>query len=194
MFVNQPPWSISARTPIGRGVNRSIAPTTQQVLQIADVLEPAVDDELAAARSAWSKYQSTRQRDAVYLYLTAVFEIVGRWKKQHRAKARSQQALAATTALNADRRDKGEPQLAMDMVLHYGEVVYGNVGAARRLDFTVIGPTVNEASRIEALCAELGQHLLLSAPFATRCGHATTSQGRFALRGCPGETEVVALA
>ena len=96
MFVNQPPWSISARTPIGRGVNRSIAPTTQQVLQIADVLEPAVDDELAAARSAWSKYQSTRQRDAVYLYLTAVFEIVGRWKKQHRAKARSQQALAAT--------------------------------------------------------------------------------------------------
>ena len=54
---------------------------------------------------------------------------------------------------------KGEPELALDVVLHYGEVVYGNVGAARRLDFTVIGPTVNEASRIEALCGELGQHL-----------------------------------
>ena len=111
-----------------------------------------------------------------------------------RALAAAEQALAATTALNAERRDKGEPELAMDVVLHYGEVVYGNVGAARRLDFTVIGPTVNEASRIEALCAELGQHLLLSAPFATRCGRATTSLGRFVLRGCPGETEVVALA
>jgi len=111
-----------------------------------------------------------------------------------RALTAAEQALAATTALNADRRDKGEPELAMDVVLHYGEVVYGNVGAARRLDFTVIGPTVNEASRIEALCAELGQHLLLSAPFATRCGRATTSLGRFVLRGCPGETEVVALA
>ena len=110
-----------------------------------------------------------------------------------RALTAAEQALAATTALNADRRDKGEPELAMDVVLHYGEVVYGNVGAARRLDFTVIGPTVNEASRIEALCAELGQHLLLSAPFASRCGRATTSLGRFALRGCPGETEVVAL-
>ena len=96
MFANQPPSSISARAPTGRGVNRSIVPTTQQVLQILDVLEPAVDDELAVARSAWSEYQSTRQRDAVYTYLSAVFEIVARWKKQHRAKARSHQALAAT--------------------------------------------------------------------------------------------------
>jgi hypothetical protein len=96
MFVNQPPWSISARAPTGRGVSRSIAPTTRQFLQIVDVLEPAVDDDLAAVRSAWSEYQSTRKRDAVYPYLTAVYEIVARWKKQHRAKARSQQALAAT--------------------------------------------------------------------------------------------------
>ena len=110
-----------------------------------------------------------------------------------RALAAAEQALAATTALNADRRDKGEPELAMDVVLHYGEVVYGNVGAARRLDFTVIGPTVNEASRIEGLCAELDQHLLLSAPFASRCGRATMSLGSFALRGCAGEMQVLAL-
>ncbi len=96
MFVNQPPLSISARTPSGAALNNRIAPTTQQILQIVDVLEPAVDDELAVARSAWSKYQSTRKRDAVYPYLTAVFEIVARWKKQHRAKAKTQQALAAT--------------------------------------------------------------------------------------------------
>ena len=42
------------------------------------------------------------------------------------------------------------------MVLHHGEVVYGNVGAARRLDFTVIGPAVNEASRMKELCERLG--------------------------------------
>ena len=96
--------------------------------------------------------------------------------------------------LNAQRREKGEPELALDLVLHYGEVVYGNVGAARRLDFTVIGPTVNEASRIEGLCEQLGRNLLLSAPFASRCGRPTTSLGRFALRGCAGETEVLAPA
>ena len=110
-----------------------------------------------------------------------------------RALAAAEQALAATATLNADRRAKGEPELALDVVLHYGEVVYGNVGAARRLDFTVIGPTVNEASRMEALCAELGRALLLSAAFAARCGRATVSLGRFQLRGCEGETEVFEL-
>ena len=111
-----------------------------------------------------------------------------------RALAAAAQALAATADLNAQRREKGEPELALDLVLHYGEVVYGNVGAARRLDFTVIGPTVNEASRIEGLCEQLGRNLLLSAPFASRCGRPTTSLGLFALRGCPGETEIRALA
>jgi adenylate cyclase len=111
-----------------------------------------------------------------------------------RALAAAEQALAATAALNADREAKGEPTLGLDIVLHYGEVVYGNVGATRRLDFTVIGPTVNEASRIEALCGELGHELLLSGPFAEHCGRPTTSLGRFTLRGCPGETEIRALA
>ena len=107
-----------------------------------------------------------------------------------RALAAAEQALQATGELNARRRTAGEPELGLDLVLHFGEVVYGNVGAARRLDFTVIGPTVNEASRIEALCGELGRPLLLSATFATRCGRPTESLGRFALRGCMGETEV----
>jgi hypothetical protein len=43
----------------------------------------AVEDELAQARIAWKKYQSTRQRDAVYDYLRAVFKIVRRWRKEH---------------------------------------------------------------------------------------------------------------
>jgi adenylate cyclase len=110
-----------------------------------------------------------------------------------RALAAAEQALAATATLNADRRAKGEPELGLDVVLHFGEVVYGNVGAARRLDFTVIGPTVNEASRMEALCAELGRPLLLSGEFAALCGRTTASLGRFQLRGCEGEREVFEL-
>ena len=74
--------------------------------------------------------------------------------------------------LNAHRRDKGEPELALDVVLHYGEVVYGNVGAARRLDFTVIGPTVNEASRIEGLCAGSAGIPAVGTPFAGRRSRA----------------------
>ena len=48
------------------------------------------------------------------------------------------------------------PTPGLDIALHFGTVQYGNVGTAARLDFTVIGPAVNEAARIEALCEELG--------------------------------------
>jgi adenylate cyclase len=127
------------------------------------------------------------------LAVFAVEEGVGDGEACRRALAAAEQALTATGELNASRRAAGEPELGLDLVLHFGEVLYGNVGAARRLDFTVIGPTVNEASRMEALCAELGRPLLLSGTFATRCGRPTTSLGRFTLRGCLGETEVRAL-
>jgi hypothetical protein len=73
-----------------------IALTTQQVSQIASIFDPTVDDDLAKARTAWTKYQSTRERDAVYQYLDAVFQIVSRWKQQQRAKANSLQALNTT--------------------------------------------------------------------------------------------------
>ncbi|HXV23039.1 MAG TPA: adenylate/guanylate cyclase domain-containing protein [Alphaproteobacteria bacterium] len=111
-----------------------------------------------------------------------------------RALAAAEEALVRTGALNASRRARGEPQLGLDIVLHYGEVVYGNVGASRRLDFTVIGRAVNEASRVESLCGRLGRDLLLTSPFATRCGRDTLSLGRFALRGVEGELEVAVLA
>jgi adenylate cyclase len=59
-----------------------------------------------------------------------------------------------------------EPTAAADLALHVGEVFYGNVGAADRLDFTAIGPAVNEVARIEALCEPLSRPVLLSAEFA----------------------------
>jgi hypothetical protein len=54
-----------------------------------------VEDDLAEGLAAWKNYQSTRKRDAVYVYLTTVFQIVARWKEQRRAKAKSHQALKA---------------------------------------------------------------------------------------------------
>jgi hypothetical protein len=86
-----------------READNGIALTTQQILQLAGVLDSAGADELVTARSAWIGYQSTRERDAVYKYLTAVFEIVNRWKEQHRAKAKSRQAIAAAKSLRAIR-------------------------------------------------------------------------------------------
>ena len=76
--------------------------------------------------------------------------------------------------------------LDLDMVLHLGDVYYGNVGSADRLDFTVIGPAVNEASRIEVLCAQHQRNLLISETFAkaaTQSADRLVSIGRFALRG-----------
>ncbi len=106
-----------------------------------------------------------------------------------RALAAAEEALARTAALNA-RRQAGEQELPLDVVLHYGKVIYGNVGTARRLDFTVIGRAVNEASRMEELCKQLGHNLLLSGRFAALCGRNKAGLGRFALRGVGEELEV----
>lgn len=92
-------------------------------------------------------------------------------------------ALRANDALNARRRAAGLPELAADLVLHFGEVVYGNVGSDRRLDFTVIGRAVNEASRIEGHCETLGRALLISESFASRCGRTLEAVGTVSLRG-----------
>lgn len=70
-----------------RAVTRRIAP--ERKIQIVSTFHSTVSDELEHAPRAWVRYQSTRQRDAVYGYLNAVFVIVQRWKKQHRAKASS---------------------------------------------------------------------------------------------------------
>jgi adenylate cyclase len=76
-------------------------------------------------------------------------------------------------------------------------VQYGNVGTDTRLDFTVIGPAVNEAARIEALCKELGQPLLISEAFAeaaTASRAHLVSLGQHRLRGVRDETELFGLA
>lgn len=113
------------------------------------------------------------------------------------ALAAAEEALALTARFNAGRLAAGLPHLELDLVLHRGEVLYGNVGAAGRLDFTVIGPAVNEAGRIEALCGDLGHNLLLSEVFVQAAPAALPRLrplGRHALRGMPGLHSLYALA
>jgi adenylate cyclase len=88
--------------------------------------------------------------------------------------------------LNATRAASGVPTVTVDIALHIGEVLCGNVGATDRLDFTVIGPAVNEVTRIEALCEPLHSTVLVSAEFAAALGNAgdrLVSLGRHRLRG-----------
>jgi adenylate cyclase len=83
------------------------------------------------------------------------------------------------------RAANGTPVTDMYLGLHVGEVFYGNVGSSERLDFTVIGPAVNEASRIAAMCRSLDQPILISAAFADvgNIKRRLVSVGRYALRG-----------
>ena len=109
------------------------------------------------------------------------------------ALAAAEAAISANAQLNRNRLATGEPRLDVDVVLHYGKVVYGNVGASRRLDFTVIGRAVNEASRMEPLCDQLGLNLVLSEGFADRCERRAVRAGEFELRGIAGRRTVYRL-
>lgn len=106
-------------------------------------------------------------------------------------------ALLEVGNLNAALEARGELIMPLDIALHLGDVMYGNVGAADRLDFTVIGAAVNEASRIEALCDQLERNLLISGKFAAALGPEAgplTSLGFHRLRGVSGTLEVFGTA
>jgi len=79
-------------------------------------------------------------------------------------------AIDRVAALAPALAEDGLPALPLEAALHVGTVRYGNVGAGGRQAFTVIGPAVNLASRIEALCRPLGHRLLASEAFATASG------------------------
>ncbi|NQU72078.1 MAG: adenylate/guanylate cyclase domain-containing protein [Rhodospirillales bacterium] len=75
----------------------------------------------------------------------------------------AREALSKGERKNAERREKNLPPIEFGIALHAGEVMYGNVGTARRLDFTVTGPAVNEVTRLESLCKTLDIPVVASA-------------------------------
>ncbi|MGK9166728.1 adenylate/guanylate cyclase domain-containing protein [Inquilinus limosus] len=75
------------------------------------------------------------------------------------------EALDRIAAINDRRAAEGAPVMTLDVALHVGDVLYGNVGSGRRLDFTIIGPAVNEAARLEHLCGALDVPMVVSRRF-----------------------------
>ncbi|MCP4621434.1 MAG: adenylate/guanylate cyclase domain-containing protein [Bradyrhizobium sp.] len=99
--------------------------------------------------------------------------------------------------VNARRSAEGRMVTTAHVGLHIGEVFYGNIGSDDRLDFTVVGPAVNEVSRIASMCRSVDRELLTSSAF--RNGLDATgrsylvSTGRFALRGIGGAQDLYTL-
>jgi adenylate cyclase len=112
-----------------------------------------------------------------------------------RALDAASEAMAAIDCMNRARCEADKRVGRVDLARHLGEVLYGNVGAADRLDVTVIGPAVNEVARIEALCEPLGRNVLVSAELAAAVGQdcRLALLGRHTLRGVRDARTIYAL-
>jgi adenylate cyclase len=148
-------------------------PSTQVITHLNDYFEIMVTEV-------------QKQRGEVLKFIgdgmLAVFDIEGSARDKACCQA-IHAAIGAAKALATLNRDRAE-KLNVRMALHLGEVVYGNIGAADRLDFTVIGAAVNETARIEGLCRTLDRQVLTSASFASSCTcKPLVSVGLHRLRG-----------
>lgn len=99
-------------------------------------------------------------------------------------------ARAGLAALAGHRFGSDGRTLRMGVALHLGQIAFGNLGSPTRLDFTVIGQTVNLASRLAGLCSRLDRPLLVSRAFAHQLPHGAESLGVHQIRGLPEPEEV----
>jgi adenylate cyclase len=95
--------------------------------------------------------------------------------------------------LDQARRRQGLPPLPFGVALHLGEMLWGNIGSADRLDFTAIGPAVNLVSRLEGLCKPIGRSVLVSGAVAAETTTALIPLGEHVLRGIATPCPVFAL-
>lgn len=100
----------------------------------------------------------------------------------------ARQAESELSKLNESRSDS----LQHGTALHFGEIQYGNIGTESRLDFTIIGKAVNLTARIEDLCSEKHQSILLSQKFVELVGCESIDIGEFSLKGIPDKQKVYA--
>lgn len=113
------------------------------------------------------------------------------------ALAAAQTAQAGLARLNSEPPSdlaavEGWRPLRAGIALHEGEVFFGNIGAPNRLDFTVIGPAVNEASRVEALQKTLGRNILITAAAARHISVPLEPLGEYPLRGVAAPIAILA--
>jgi adenylate cyclase len=188
----------SAARVLAAPLRRNIGETIQAALLYADLRgftalsethPPAV---VIAALDAWFD----RIAGAVHAFggevlkfigdgVLAIFPVVG--ESPRGACDSALRAVSAARAgmahLDAERRRQGLAPLPFGVALHLGEILWGNIGAADRLDFTAIGSAVNLVSRLEGLCRPLGKTILISGALAAETDTPLLALGTHALRG-----------
>ena len=102
-------------------------------------------------------------------------------------------AYSTLATINHQRRRHDKPPIEFGVGLNIGEVIYGNVGAPDRLDFTVMGPAVNRTARLESLTKTLGSNILFSREFADLIDQPVENLGDHAMKGIEGQHPVFAL-
>jgi class 3 adenylate cyclase len=155
---------------------------------LSEVTEPA---EMIAGLDAWFD----RVAGAVHAFggevlkfigdgVLAIFPVTGTPAEACEAALRAVVAARAGMAhLDAMRQAQGLPPLPFGAALHLGEMLWGNIGAVDRLDFTAIGPAVNLVSRLEGLCRPLGRSVLISGAVAALTTTPLVPLGEHVLRG-----------
>ena len=179
------------------GITRGVAERIDAVLWFSDLrgftritdttpehVIPLLDDYFDAIVSAIHE----RGGDVLKLIgdgVLAIFTAEDRTHACHAALGAAKLAQQRVAVTNERRFAEGVPTTDAYLGLHVGEMFYGNVGSKERLDFTVIGPAVNEVSRIAAMCRSAEQPVLMSAAFVSALKDKTrfVSVGRYALRG-----------
>jgi adenylate cyclase len=165
---------------------------------MSETTEPA---EMIAALDAWFD----RLAGAVHAFggevlkfigdgVLAIFPVTGTRAEACEAALRAIAAARAGMAhLDKQREGQGLPPLPFGVALHLGEILWGNIGAADRLDFTAIGPSVNLVSRLEGLCRPLGHSVLISGAVASEATTPLLSLGQHELRGIAAPCDVFTL-
>src|SRR5215212_7153376 len=155
---------------------------------LSETSEPAV---MIAALDAWFD----RVAGAVHAFggevlkfigdgVLAIFPVAGAPAEACEAALRAVVAASAGMAhLDMVRRAQGWPPLPFGAALHLGEILWGNIGAVDRLDFTAIGPAVNLVNRLEGLCRPLGRPVLISGAVAAETATPLVPLGEHVLRG-----------
>lgn len=190
----------TGRQVLGGRITRGVAETLHAVLWFSDlrgytgITESAPPDEIIPLLNDYAEIVigSVQEAGGEVLKLIgdgtlAIFTGDGPDTACRQALAAEAQLRVRVADLNARRTAANRPVTNVYLGLHRGDVFYGNIGSADRLDFTVVGPAVNETSRIASMCRSADRLVLMStafvaaAPASERARFA--SVGRFALRG-----------
>ena len=188
----------SAARVLAAPLRRGIGETIQAALLVADLRGfTALSDsnppsQIISALDAWFD----RIAGAVHAFggevlkfigdgILAIFPVIGGVPRSacDAALAAVSAARAGMAHLDEERCRQGLPPLPFGAALHLGEMLWGNIGAADRLDFTAIGPAVNLVSRLEGLCRPLGKAVLVSGALAGETETPLIALGTHVLRG-----------